>query len=489
MATTEGTADVSVAPRTARPLLLRLYVMMFLQYFVQGCYLPIISVYLQDALGFGSDALGLFGSALAVGPLVAPFIIGQLVDRHLATQTVLAFCHVAGGVVMLALYWIEPLWQAVSQLASWQVSLFVPVVVLGTIYSTLYVPSLMLTNSLTFHHLKDRDREFPLVRLWGTIGFVAPAWLVEMYYLKGLSGDELNQARGIVLALAGAGGLIMGLYSLTLPHTPPARGQTRDLAPGKVLGLLRRRDFLVLVLVGFLVAIVHKFYFVWNSPFLRTILASGGIEAAWEQRISSIGQISEVAVMFGLGASVVARGFRRTMLYGITAYLLRCLIFAVAVAAPWPFVTRMVWVGVGQALHGFCFGCFLAAAFMYVDRIGSADIRGSMQNFYGTFVLGAGFFVGGIISGRIGAIFTTPVGTPTLRERIGIDATPGLTLFQQQAESGEMLAWMRDWPAIWLSCAAMALVALVVFALTFPRASEEPEETTEEPEETPLRSE
>ena len=243
---------------------------------------------------------------MAVGPLLAPFIIGQLVDRHLATQHVLAFCHLAGGAIMLCLY---------TQFSFW------PVVILGTIYSTLYVPSMMLTNSLTFHHLKDRDREFPAIRLWGTIGFVVPAWLVELYFLAGLSGDELNSRRGIVLALAGLSGLFMGIYSLTLPHTPPKRDADSDLAPGKVVGLLRFRSFLVLVLVSFLVAIVHKFYFIWNSPYLKVILEQGGILGAWEQRISSIGQIFEVVVMAFLGFLVRRFGFKWTMLAGVTAYL------------------------------------------------------------------------------------------------------------------------------------------------------------------------
>ncbi|MFP6672502.1 MAG: MFS transporter, partial [Pirellulaceae bacterium] len=149
----------------------RLSVMMFLQYFIQGSYLPVASVYVQDALGFTEFQLGLFGSALAVGPLFAPFIIGQLVDRHWSTQRVLAISHLFGGVIMLLLY-IET-----------DVTTFV---ILGTLYSVLYIPTMMLTNSLAFHHLKNRNREFPRIRLFGTIGFVVPAWCVEYFWLRGL---------------------------------------------------------------------------------------------------------------------------------------------------------------------------------------------------------------------------------------------------------------------------------------------------------------
>ncbi len=439
------------AARTEWTLKVRLYVMMFLQYFVQGCYLPIISVYLQDALGFNSKQLGAFGAALAVGPLAAPFIVGQLVDRHLATQHVLSFCHVVGGAIMLVLYYQVGFW---------------PVVILGTIYSTLYVPSMMLTNSLTFHHLKDREREFPAIRLWGTIGFIVPAWLVELYFLKGLSGAELNSGRGIVLALSGAGGLIMGVYSLTLPNTPPKHDAESKLAPGKVIGLLRLRNFLVLVLISFLVAIVHNFYFVWNSPYLRMILETGGVLGAWEQRIASIGQIFEVIVMAFLGLSVRRFGFKWTMLVGAGAYLLRCLIFAGAAMLAGPFPLVMTLVCIGQALHGFCFGCFLAVAYMYVDRVSPVDVRGTMQNFYGTFVIGLGFFVGGFVAGKIGDAFTTKIGTETVRSRLGIAMERGMATFVGKDDSAEMV---RDWLGIWLAGAVLAAIALIGFALLFPK--------------------
>ena len=138
--------------------------------------------------------------------------------------------------------------------------------------------------------------------------------------------------RSVALALSGVVGLVMGLYCLLLPHTPPPGKESRDFAPAKVMGLLRFRNFLVLVLVTLAIAVVHKFYFVWNSPFIGAMLESGGVEEAWEQRISSIGQISEVAVMAGLGLAIVRIGFKRTMVIGIVAYVLRCLIFAGASA-------------------------------------------------------------------------------------------------------------------------------------------------------------
>jgi len=378
--------------QTESSLKKRLYLMMFLQYFVQGCYLPIITLYLIDALGFSALQIGVFGAALAVGPLLAPFVFGQIVDRHYATERVLSFCHFSGGVIMLALFLQQSYW---------------PVVILGVLYSILYVPTMMLTNSLAFQHLKDSDREFPLIRLWGTIGFVVPAWIAEGIFLRNLEGEALNTGRGIVLAMAGVVGLLMAAYCLTLPHTPPVKSDKKDLAPGKVLKMLQYRHFLILVLVAFIISIAHKFYFQWNSPFLNNVLGMGDVKGAWEQRISSIGQVFEVLVMAVLGFGIKKYGFKTVMLVGLFSYLLRSLIFAYASTLSAAFPLALALTCLGQALHGLCFGCFLAAAYIYVDKVCPLDARGSMQTFFGTFVFGLGMFAGGFISGSIGDYFTS----------------------------------------------------------------------------------
>lgn len=439
---------IPAASSTAATLKYRLYLMMFLQYFIQGSYLPVISAYLQDGLHFNSDQVGMFKAALSLGPLVAPFFIGQVVDRHFTTEKVLAFCHVCGGVIMIVLYTLES---------------FLPIIVLGAAYSALYVPSMMLTNSLTFHHLRDREREFPRVRLWGTIGFVVPAWSIEPLYLSRFTGDQRDIARGVVLLSAGVAGLVMAAYCLTLPHTPPNRGK-HDFAPGKVLALLRQRNFGVLVLISLVVAVVHSYFWVWNAPYLRALLDELGIQQAAEQRISSIGQIAEVAVMAGLGLAVSRFGFKRTMLIGTVAYVLRYVLLAYAItiqggsaemiaggwflqanATGW-YVFAIVFFG--QALHGFCFGCFFAAAYMYVDKVAPPDVKGSMQTFYGTFIVGAGTFFGGLCAGWIGTAYELPSGG-------------------------------HNWIGVWLWGAAISAVALVGFAALFPTELESA--TSQEP--------
>ena len=324
-------------------LLGRLAFMMFLQYFVQGAYLPIASVYVERTLGFTSMQVGLFVSALAIGPILAPFIVGQLVDRFFATERVMAGCHLVGGILMLLLARQTEVW---------------PVIILGAVYSILYVPTMMLTNSLAFQHLKESEMEFPWIRLCGTLGFIVPAYLIELWWLQGLTGAEVDQARAIAFTLSGTVGIAMAVYCLSLPHTPPER-KKQNYAPGIVVRMLRNQDFLVLVVVSFLIAIAHQFVVVWYSPFMRDILDTGGW-GAYEQSISSIGQICELAVLAGLGLLIKKLGFKRTMLLGTCAYLLRCLLFASVFYLDPPATGKVVMAATGQALHGFCFGCFMA---------------------------------------------------------------------------------------------------------------------------------
>ena len=413
------------APRSSFPLLTRLSLMMFLQYFVQGCYLPIAALYVAQTLGFTAQQVGIFVAALAVGPILAPFVIGQIVDRTFSTERVMAFCHLAGGLLMLALFYQTAVW---------------PVIVLGTIYSVLYVPTMMLSNSLAFQHLRNGELEFPWIRLCGTIGFIVPAFLIELWWLRGLEGAELAAARGIAFAMSGVVGLVMAVYCLSLPHTPPLRREQQTYAPGIVLGMLRQRDFLVIVAVTFFICIAHQYFFVFNSIFLRDILRSGGWETAAEQMISSIGQWCEILVMAFLGLLLKKLGYKRTLILGASAYLLRFVLFSLVFSVDPPFYGKLALAGAGQALHGFCFGCFLAVGYMYVDRIAPPDVRGSMQNIYGVFFISIGFLVGGLVGGAIGDAFTTEV-------------------------DGQ--EW-KNWTGIWLSGAVLCAACVVALAAFFP---------------------
>jgi MFS family permease len=280
-----------------------------------------------------------------------------------------------------------------------------------------------------------------MVRVWGTIGFVVPAWIVELILLRGLEGEALNRGRAVVLLVAGVAEVLLAFYCLTLPRTPPQPHAAARFAPGAVLGLLRQRPFLVLVIACFLVGIAHNFFFTENSPYLNWFFQHHEIKGALEQRVSSLGQISEIGVMACLGLLIAGIGFKSTLALGIFAYLLRCLIFALVPLLDLPFGAGMTLVALGQALHGFCFGCFLAAAFIWVDRMAPADLRGSMQTFFGTFVFALGTMAGGAIAGRVERQYTV------------VDS------------AGHAV---RDWTAIWLVPAGLMAVTLAAFLGLFP---------------------
>jgi predicted MFS family arabinose efflux permease len=304
----------------------------------------------------------------------------------------------------------------------------------------MYVPTMMLSNSLAFQHLRNSDMEFPWIRLFGTLGFIAPAFLIEPILLRGLTGTELEQARAVSFALSGIFGLLMAVYCLTLPHTPPVRDEKHKYAPGVVMEMLRQRDFLVIVVVTFLICIAHQYFFVFNSPFLNELLRSGGVETARELQISSVGQWCEIGVMAILGFVLTRIGYKWTLVLGAGAYMLRCLAFAAVFATDVPFAGKLALALSGQALHGFCFGFFLAVGYMYVDRISPRDVRGSMQNIYGVFFVSIGFFVGGLIGGEVGEWFTTQVGEEEV----------------------------RNWTGIWMTSAALCAVCVAILIAFFP---------------------
>lgn len=427
----------SRTPLGASKLFIRLSLMMFLQYFVQGAYLPVVSVYVRDALGFSNQQIGIFGAALSVGPMLAPFLVGQFVDRYFATERVMAVCHLVGGLLMLLLC-IQT-----DQSDPWVV------IGIGALYSLLYVPTMMLSNLVAFRHLSNSDVQFPRVRLFGTIGFILPAYLVEFWWLQGLTGIELQNARAIVFALSGGAGIILGLYCVTLPHTPPQPDSDRSYAPASVMRMLRRRDFAVLVLVSFFIAIAHQFFFVWNSPFLRDLLDSGNVQGAYEQSISSVGQVFEIGVMAVLGLLISRCGFKWTMTIGAVAYTLRCVLLGLVFLIE-PYAGKLALTILGQALHGLCFGCFMAVAYMYVDRIAPRDVKGSMQTLYGTLILALGFFVGALVSGWIGDLFSDTQGN------------------------------VENWTGLWLSCAVLAGTCTAAFAALFPDCREDDKPLTDE---------
>ncbi len=380
---------------TSRPALLfpRLSAMMFLQYAIWGAWLPLFFQFLTDYRHIGPDDAGLLFSYGAIGAVVAPFVAGQIVDRYMAIEKFVGVSHLLGAVLV---------WQLGT------IDTYGGLVLFSVLYSILYAPTMPLTNALAFHHLPDRVRDFGKVRLWGTVGWIAVGigmgqWLLRYHTPSAAEStpELIRQAQlaGMVDAfrLSAILGAILGVFSFTLPHTPPRRGSS-PFAPGEALRAIRKQPLLTLFCVSLPVSCAHQFYFVhtagflayreMESDFFNQIFGVGG------GGLMTIGQISEIFCIAAV--PFVARRFaRKTLLIvGLLAYIARFALFA--------YGDSQAAILTGVALHGPVFACFIFLAFMIVDEETTADVRGSAQGLYNLVVVGLGIIVGNLIAGRIG---------------------------------------------------------------------------------------
>jgi nucleoside transporter len=409
----------------------RLSGMMFLQYAVWGIWLPILARYLQASpadggLGFTAGQVGwILGLAGSVGAVSAPFIAGQLADRLFSAQKFLAVLLLLGGVVKIVTAYQ-------TSFAAW--------LLLSVVYSVLYMPTLSLTNSIAFAHLKDPDRQFPAVRVWGTIGWIAASWAFPLFWLLSdvrlqalppfYRGVEVADVTGRLVDSLIASGIVSILYAgycFALPHTPPRPDAVEPLAFRKAFGLLRHRSFAVLVVASLLISVIHQVYFMQTAPFFSSL----GLQDSQIGPAMTIGQFAEIAVMVAAGWLLSRFGFRWVITLGAFAYFLRYLVFGSAAGLP-------VWLVVGsQALHGLCYACFFAAAFIYVERIADSDVRHSAQTVFGMTILG------------IGPVVAAPF-VQYLEGRFG-DPGGGFT----------------DYSPLWYTTAAIGLLVAVLVAALF----------------------
>ncbi|REJ79644.1 MAG: MFS transporter [Acidobacteria bacterium] len=415
----------------------RLSAMMLLQYGVWGVWLPVLSRYLQapvgdGGLGFSAGQVGwIAGLGGSIGAVTAPFVAGQFADRYFATERFLAALLLAGGAVKIVTAYQ-------TTYAGW--------LWLSVLYSLLYMPTLALSNSLAFAHLDDRNRQFPMVRVWGTIGWIVASWLFPLFWLLSdvrlqalppfYGGVEVEGAIGRLvdaLIISGVVSILYAGFCLLLPHTPPKKDAVESLAFRKAFRLLRRRSFLVLVLASLPIAVIHQIYFMQTGPFFGDVL---GLGASQIGPAMTIGQFAEIAVMLLTGWLLARLGFRWVIVLGALAYFARYLIFATVESVPV--------VIASQAIHGLCYACFFAAAFIYVDRIAPPDIRHSAQTVFGIIILG----IGPVLSGWFLDLLSGSLQHPT---------------------------WPIDYRQLWLVVSLIGLGTAIFVAVLFR------DETAEEP--------
>jgi nucleoside transporter len=359
----------------------RLGGMMFLQYAIWGAWAPVLSEYLKNNLGFSGAQFSLIYSLLPLATIIAPFIGGQVADRYVASQKVVAGLQLAGGAFLILIA---------------ATTAYGTMVWLMLVYCLLYAPTLALTNSIAFINLQNSEKEFGKIRVWGTIGWIAAGYLLTLWRIGAQSVSSLA-AKGDMLLLAGIFSLIMGLQALSLPHTPPRKEGVKPWAFLEALRMMQDKNFLIFIIIAFVVATELMFYYILTAPFLTS--EKIGVSSTILPWVMTIAQVAEIFVLAFLLPYLIDRiGIRRILALGILAWPLRYIIFAIG-QPPWLVIASL-------ALHGFCFVFFFAAAFIYVDTVAPRDIRHSAQSLITLVTYGIGNYIGSLFAGWVHDLFT-----------------------------------------------------------------------------------
>ena len=359
----------------------RLGMMMFLQYAIWGAWAPVLSAYLINDLGFSGGQVGWIYALLPLATIVSPFVGGQLADRYFATEKVIGFLSFTGGILLLVVA---------------RTSDFTAMAALMLVYCLVYAPTLALTNSIAMINLRDSEEEFGGIRVWGTLGWIAAGWMLTGWRWMA-DTSVLPAVRGDTLLLAGVMSIVMGLQALSLPHTPPAKEGVKPWAFLESLKMLRTKDFAVFVGITFVVATELEFYYILTAPFLQSDRI--GVSNTMVPLVMTIAQLAEIVVMaFLLSRFLKKYGMRRTLAFGVIAWPIRYVIFAIGAPA-WLVIASLT-------LHGFCYVFFFVAAFIYVDKVAPPDIRASAQSMIAIVALGLGRFLGSLFAGKIRDVFT-----------------------------------------------------------------------------------
>ena len=436
---------------------LKLSVMMFLQYFIWGAWFP-PSFGFFEALGFNDTQCFFLNIGFPVSAVIGMFFSNQFVDRNFSAEKFLAFSHFIGGLALIGFGLLA--WKEFSS-GSPAGSNYALYLACMWIHCLFYVPTISVTNSIAFAAMKDPQKDFGPVRLWGTIGWIAASWpfifiladwaKIPAFGSTGfvtwlgealgtpLKDAALNQGKSWAFLTGGIASLLLAAFSLTLPHTPPkpAMDNEHSLAWLEAMKLLKLPFLFVLFVVTYIDATVHDGFFYFAFTYLDKV----GVPSNWIQPAMSVGQIAEIATMFFLGAVLKKLGWRWTMILGILGHTVR---FAVFAYFPYPVCAVAV-----NILHGVCYAFFFATLYILVDDVFPKDARTSAQGLFNFLVLGMG---------PITSRFLWPA-----------------------VEKNFMVDGVRDYQKLLLVPAAMGLVAAILLGLFFhpPKSGAEP---TSEPQ-------
>jgi len=391
--------------------------MMFLEFFVWGAWFVTLGTYL-NAIDFSGTQVGYTYLMNNIAAIVSPFFIGMIADRYFNSEKVMAVLHVLGGIV---LYFVSNLTAAG------------PLILGLLIYNLLYMPTIALANTISFTQMQDQKAQFPKVRVWGTIGWIVAGLIITFIQFNFYKEVE---ASAVPMKMAAIASILLGLYSFTLPNTPP-RNIGKDVSVGDILGvkalkLMKERSFLVFVIASFLISIPLAFYYNFTNMFLNG-LGMTGVAAK-----QSMGQMSEVIFMLLMPYFFKRLGVKAMMLIGMFSWVLRYVLFANGDLG------AFIWMlYLGILLHGVCYDFFFVTGQIYVDRKATADIRASAQGLIALVTYGLGIGLGSVVSGKVVDYFTS--------------------------------GGVKDWASIWYVPAVFAVVVTAFFWITFKDENEKGE--------------
>ncbi|MEC9351718.1 MAG: nucleoside permease [Planctomycetota bacterium] len=429
-------------------LYVRLWVMMFIQYFFWGAWYVSAYPYLNNKIGFDALDLANTYSMAPLAAMISPFFIGMIADRFFATQKVLGVLHLLGGALLFAAgdYTLGDksflfTFEAGENPTAWMFN------GLLLAHFLCFMPTLGLSNTLCFHKMDNPEQQFPWIRVMGTIGWIAAGFVISRLAINGLTIDDSDATKETAVwmfKLGALSGIGLGLYCFTLPNTPPASAgkkiTARDILCLDALQLMANRSFAIFIVCSCIICIPLAFYF----QLATSCLGDMKIEKYTEKM--SYGQMSEIFFMLLMPLLFARLGVKKMILIGMLAWVARYGLFAIGAADPAHPVVGMLMAGI--ILHGICYDFFFVTGQIYVDKAAPKEIRGAAQGFLVLVTLGAGMYIGAWAAGFIKERYTTDV---------------------------------TDWQTIWMVPAAMAAGVFVLFGLLFRDPPKEDTEQQDDP--------
>lgn len=393
---------------------IQLSFMMFLEFFIWGVWFVTLGTFLGTNLQAKDTEISLAFSTQSFGAIIAPFIIGIIADRYFNAEKILGIIHILGGALMFWLYQTSDF------------SMFFPILLA---YMILFMPTLALVNSISFNQMSNPEKEFSVIRVWGTVGWIAAGVLIS--FLGWDSQEGLSQ--GLLkntLLMASITSIVLGFFSFSLPKTPPKGKLSGEFEVSKALGLdalslLKHRNFAIFFISSILICIPLAFYYQNTSPFLTEIGLSNSTGKM------AFGQVSEVLFMLLLPLFFSKFGVKKTLIVAMLAWAIRYFLFAFGN------VDSGVWMLLlGIALHGICYDFFFVSGQIYTDSHAGEKYKSSAQGMITLATYGVGMLIGFWIAGLI-------------------------------SENYADMAGNHDWKSIWLIPSGISVLVLLFFISLF----------------------